>query len=335
MHMFKEEETTEKKSLKQQQLSYSESFTVVVFALKEILDLDFLENDEKSGEKKPKNKKGLLIKELKEQLRKEKTKKVEKQLENVKVNEKNEQIQQEPLTLTFNLTNKEIAKNELWKNKEIGREKTTFKEHEISEAYVFIIHDPETKKTEIIKEQEIIKFSTLEQKIVDESLSQKNDEKIMAYISEPVIKNDIEKFEEEVKKNIEEDKNKKQFGDATIFLTVEKNIEEKPENIKESLERKEKILKEIEKTEKTLEEMKKAVEQKNETKLREKMGKMPPIMKKRLEILLREKREKLLAFLQIELLFIKALKEKIRKMGVKSIVQNAKNILLSIASLLK
>ena len=194
MSLFKERRESEEKSFSQQQALYSEGFVIVVFALKELLDLEFFEDNEN---KRPKDKSSLLIKEIKKQKRAEKTKEQESK---IKINEQKKDLALSPLKNSEII--KEIAKNKemlLLTKEKIEKEKVALKEHEITDAYVFAIYNPLTKKAEVIKEQQIIKFDTLEQKIVDECLSQKNDEKMMIYIVEPMIKKDIESFIIELK----------------------------------------------------------------------------------------------------------------------------------------
>jgi hypothetical protein len=64
--------------------------------------------------------------------------------------------------------------------------------------------------------------------------------------------------------------------------------------------------------------------------LREKINKFPPLLRERAELLLKQKRDKLIAFLQLESLFLKALNDKIRRAGTKTFINTAKNIVVSI-----
>jgi hypothetical protein len=291
---------------------------IVALSLKYILSLELPESQE--GNKPPKDRASMLLKEIRDEVREKRQ--IEEQqkflFQNLKLNEER----------NFNKPYDEKQKETLEK-----KEKEVFKENRIKEQYALLIYDPETDKVDVIKEEKLIVFSTLEQKIVEESLAMKNDEKVFTYLAEPLIKKEPEEIKEQTIEAMKKSEKEKGFGKdpySKLVVNLDQNIDEKPENINEALKRKEKLIEETEKIQKLIDEALNAAKQRNEAMLREKINKFPPLLRERAELLLKQKRDKLIAFLQLESLFLKALNDKIRRAGTKTFINTAKNIVVSI-----
>ncbi|MEM4295856.1 MAG: hypothetical protein QXS91_03555 [Candidatus Anstonellales archaeon] len=309
---FKREIDTAKRAIESnnKELVIEAGLVVVALAAKWLLALELPEGKK---DMPPKDKNFMLLKEVREEKREEKKKEVEQKI-------------------VMNNLNQELNAGKIGQKEE--KEKFVLKEHEITDKYAFISYNPLTQKAEVVKEDVKISFSSIEQKIVDEAFSLKDADKALAYIADPVIKKEPEEIQKETMEIIKnKEKEKAAFGKdiySELIKSIDKYVSEKPENIDEAIKRKQDIMNEIEKIEKVLEEAKKAAESKDYKLLDKHISSLPPIMRKRLEISMKEKREKIKIFILLELLFARNLKNALNSIGIKSIINIAKTITMSI-----
>ena len=155
----------------------------------------------------------------------------------------------------------------------------------LEEKYNIIYINPELGKPEIIKTTNYITFQSLEQKVVEEALAERNTNKILHYALERIVK-------EAQKPKIE-----------VNAIALSKTLRNRDRLIVE-------IEKERKKIRETIKELENTKEKKPE-RLIKKLIKLPPLTRKRIEALLRKKKDKelILKLLLAEDFFLGKLKD--------------------------
>lgn len=214
---------------------------------------------------------------------------------------------------------------------EAALEKTTLRTHEIKDRFAIVFHDPVTGKVDIHIEEQPIHYDTIESKVVDVTVANRDVEKAESYIAEGIIKDKTEEIDKKVKQVLESPK--KGFGhslETDLMKLIEKEVDHSPRAVDEVAKRKAALLKELDKREKLLKEALDVLKKDGWEAFKKKvLPKFSKMTQKRLLWLMEHYKDAnlLVRILLIEEMYVKWLKKRLASLPFKAFLAIAKNLL--------
>ena len=224
----------------------------------------------------------------------------------------------QPITpMTYKTPVKNETQNDLAKAQEVKAETKEIESH-----YNIVYFNPELKKPEVIETVQNLKFQSIEEKVVEESLGFRTNNVALNYMLSPLLKETLENVQKIEQKNITQIEKRAEL----------EKIKVDPIKVSESLRKRDEV---VVKIEEQLKNMEIAIKELNEAKtkkdIEEKvLPKLSPLTRKRFEALLKKGvgKKTLLMLLLAEDFFLTRLKFLLLSLNPK----NIKGILKSIIS---
>lgn len=189
-------------------------------------------------------------------------------------------------------------------------------------SYSLVYINPELENAEIVENKVNLIYSDEIQRVIEESVGERNIYPVVSFIAKPLIRHYIdERMLQEALNKIKIEGPREFYGMSAIKIDrkdekdIKKEIviaEEKKENIKNKIESQIVVV----------EEFSKNIEEKSENKIIEEANKLPPLTKVRIIAMLKKKDKKnLKEMLLRDLIFLKALKNKLKEATILDLIK--------------